>query len=325
MAGKSVQSIYELADTLGVSTSTVSRVLNRRGGIGDETRKRVLASARAAGFRPRMTARQVTIAVVIDRHRFTTFGGFVPNLLSCVVESLSRQDVAVELVTERSLDRLNKRLIDGVLAMAWDDATIELLRKLKDVSIVTLNRMDVAEFSAVAADHRQHGEMAVEYLHRRGHRRIAMICEERHNWGTTQRVEGFRSAMQVRGLAIEEDTISCTEHQAMYGLLHRLTSTHKPTAIFIANESMGLEAAYILQHVLKVRVPQDVSLLGMESTQVSQFISPPMTAICQPLDELAERSLELLLHQLVEGGAPKKIMLNNRLMERESVATLLAD
>ena len=47
-----------------------------------------------------MTARQITIAVVIDRHRFTTFGGFVPNLLSCVVEALSKHDVAVELVTE---------------------------------------------------------------------------------------------------------------------------------------------------------------------------------------------------------------------------------
>lgn len=325
MADKPVQSIYELADSLGVSTSTISRVLNRRGGIGDATRKRVLASARAAGFRPRMTARQITIAVVIDRHRFTTFGGFVPNLLSCVVESLSKHDVAVELVTEHSLDRLNKRLIDGVLAMAWDDATIELLKKLKDVSVVTLNRMDVPEFSSVAADHRQHGEMAVEYLARRGHKRIAMICEERNNWGTAQRVDGFRSALKAKGLPIDEDSVSFTEHQAMYGLLHRLTNTSKPSAIFVANESMGLEAAYILQHVLKVRVPHDVSLLGMESSQVSQFISPPMTAICQPLDELAERSLELLLVQLAEGGPPKQIMLRNRLMERESVATLPAE
>lgn len=324
MAQKPMQSIYELADTLGVSTSTISRVLNRRSGIGEATRKRVLASARAAGFRPRMTARQLTIAVVIDRHRFTTYGGFVPNLLSCVVESLSKHDVAVELITEHSLDRLNKRLLDGVLAMAWDDTTIETLRKLKDVSVVTLNRMDVPEFSAVASDHKKHGEMAVEYLAGRGHKRIAMICEERNNWGTEQRIEGFTGAMTARGLPLDEYSINFTDHQAMYGLLHRLTSTGKPTAIFVASENLGLESAYILQHVLKVRVPQDISLLGLESSQVSQFISPPMTTICQPLTELAEKSLEVVLEQLADGGEPRRVVLENRLMERESVATVSA-
>ena len=121
---------------------------------------------------------------------------------------------------------------------------------------------------------------------------------------------------------MDEFTISFTDHQAMYGLLHRLTNTGKPSAIFVANESLGLEAAYILQHVLNVRVPQDVSLLGMESPQVSQFISPPMTTICQPLNELAERSLEVLLTQLADGGAPRRVMLENRLMERESVASV---
>jgi DNA-binding LacI/PurR family transcriptional regulator len=297
-------------------------VLNDRGGIGAATRKRVLASARAAGFRPRMTARQLTIAVVIDRHRFTTYGGFVPNLLSAVVEALSKQDVAVELVTEHNLDRLTKRLIDGVLAMAWDDTTIDVLRKLEDCSVVTLNRMDVPEFSAVASDHRQHGEMAVDYLASKGHSHIAMICEERNNWGTQQRMAGFLGALQKRGLPISDESVSFTDHQAMYGLLHRLTTGRKHTAIFVANESLGLEAAYILQRVLKVRVPQDISILGMESPQVSQFISPPMTTICQPLDELAERSLELLMEQVNARGKGRHEMLGNRLMERESVAQL---
>jgi len=322
MTGKPSQSIYDLADTLGVSASTVSRVLNRRSGIGDATRKRVLASAQAAGFRPAMSARQVTIAVVIDRHRFNTYGGFVSNLLSCTVEALSKRDIAVELVTEHNIDRLSTRLLDGVLAMAWDATTVELLRKLGTVPVVTLNRMDVPEFSAVASDHRRHGEMAVEHLASRGHRRIAMICEERNNWGTQQRMEGFVGAMKAKGLPVDDSSISFTDHQAMYGLLHRLTQTTRPSAIFVANESLGLEAAYILQHVLKVSVPGDISLMGMESSQVSQFISPPMTTIAQPLAELAERSLDLLMGQLGTVGEPKRVMLESRLVERESVATL---
>lgn len=324
MAARPNSSIYTLADKLGVSASTVSRVLNQRGGIGDATRKRVLDSARAAGFRPRMSARQLTIAVVIDRHRFTTYGGFVPNLLSCVVESLSKHDVAVELVTEHNLERLDNRLIDGVLAMAWDDSTIDMLRKLSDVAVVTLNRMDVPEFSAVASDHRQQGVMAVEHFHARGHRRIAMICEERDNWGTKQRIEGFVSAMQRHDLPVDERTICFTEHQAMYGLLHKLTGDEGPTGLFVANESLGLEAAYILQHVLRVKVPEEISLLGMESPQVSQFISPPMSTICQPLTEIADRALEVAMQQMSDKDEPVRVLLENRLIERESVSTFKA-
>ncbi len=315
-----MQSIYELADQLGVSASTVSRVLNQREGIGLETRRKVLASARAAGFRPRMVARQMTIAVVVDRNQFATFGGFVSCLLSNLVQILSKQDVAVELVTEHSLARLSNRLIDGVLAMAWDDTTIDTLRKLKDTPVVTLNRMDVEAFSAVATDHRRDGEMAVDYLAGRGHQRIVMICEERGNWGSLQRVRGFTDRLRELGLPCNEQSVAFTEHQPMYGLLRRLTTITRPSALFVANENMGLEASYILQNVLGIRVPQDVSLLGMESPQVSQFLSPPMTTLSQPLDELASRSLELLLKQIQGNGGPVQLMLENRLVERESVA-----
>jgi LacI family transcriptional regulator len=329
------QSIYELADQLGVSASTVSRVLNQRGGIGSATRKRVLDRARAAGFRPRLTARQCTVAVVIDRHQYSTFGGFVPCLLSSLIQSLSKHDLAVELVTEHNRARLNDRLIDGVLAMAWDDATIDAVRRLKDVPVVTLNRMDVPEFSSVCTDHRRDGEMAVEYLAARGHRRMVMIVEERDNWGSRQRVEGFLSKLRELGLDGGDQAVAYTEHQPMYGLLRRLTTFDRPTGIFVANENMGLEATYILRDLLGARVPHDLSLVGMESPQVSQFVSPPLTAISQPLDELAEKSLEVLLAHLANGSnggngnghanggrRPVRVMLENRLIERESVATV---
>lgn len=325
MASKPTQSIYELADQLGVSASTVSRVLNHRTGIGESTRRKVLASARAAGFRPRMSARQLTVAVLVDRLQFATFGGFVSCLLSCIVEELSKQEVAVEMVTQHNLDRLETHLIDGVLALTWDDSTVERLKRLTKVPVVSINRMDVPEFSAVATDHRKQGEMAVEYLASRGHSRIAMIVEERSNWGTQERVAGFVGALKKMGLPVDEGTVSYTEHQPMYGLLRRLTTVASPTAIFVANESLGLEASYILPNVLGIRVPQDVSLMGMESSQVSQFLSPPMTTISQPLEELAQRSLELLVDRVKSsGGEPARVMLASRLIERESVAVLAA-
>jgi DNA-binding LacI/PurR family transcriptional regulator len=323
MRTKALQSIYELADELGVSTTTVSRVLNGRPGIGEATRKRVLSVARRARFRPRMTARQVTVAVVIDRHQFATFGGFVSSLLSHLVQMLAGQDVAVELVTERNLDRLHERLIDGVLAMAWDDSTIEAMRKLPEIPVVTLNRMDVADFSAVATDHRAQADMAVQYLYSHGHRRIAMVCEERDNWGSRQRVEGFNAAFQQAGLTVDEQAIVFTDHQPTYGVLRRLMSSLNPTAIFVAAEDLDLEVSYILRDVLGLRVPEDVSVVGMESSRVSQFLAPPMTTLCQPLEELANKAMALLLQQMAKGArSPEQVVLPNTLIERESVATL---
>lgn len=123
------ESIYKIAERAGVSASTVSRVLNQRSGIGSATREAILEHARAVGFRPRMKARQRTVAVVTDRNRFSSYGGFVTCLLSSLVEALSQVDVAVELVTEHNRGRLSERLIDGVIAMAWDGETLERLRK----------------------------------------------------------------------------------------------------------------------------------------------------------------------------------------------------
>jgi LacI family transcriptional regulator len=321
---KPILSIYDLASNLGVSASTVSRVLNQRGRIAPATRKRVLDSARAAGFRPRMTARQRTIALVMDRQKYASASGFIPLLISSLVGVLSRQEVSVELFTEQNLNRLHDRHIDGVLAMAWDDATIDVLRGLSNVPVVTLNRVDVPEFSAVATDHRADGEMAVDHLYAKGHRVMAMLCEERENWGSRQRTLGFFSRIKALGLPENDQLVAYTDHQPMYGQLRRLLA-QGPTAIYVAEESLGIEALYILREVLNVKVPSEISIISMEAAKVSEFLSPPMTAIVQSLGELGSSALELLLQHI--GGPPKpvQLLLKNRLIERESVATLAVD
>lgn len=229
------------------------------------------------------------------------------------------RSIAVELLTQHNLERLQEGLVDGILAMAWDDSTIEAIRKLPKVPVVTLNRMDIADFSAVGTNHRGQAQAAVEYLRGRGHRRIAMLGEERNNWGSIQRVEGFTEAMMSGGLPLDDRAIVFTDHQPIYGVVGRLMSGLKPTAIYVAAEDLALEASYILRDVLGLKVPQDVSLIGMESPKVSEFVAPPMTTLRQPLDELSEQSVELLL-KLIEAKqptTPQRILLDNKLIERE--------
>ena len=316
------QSIYDLADQVGVSASTVSRVLNGRRGIGDETRHLVLHAARASGFRPRMAARPLTVAVVIDRNQYAAFGGFISSLLSHIVQTLTPHDVAVKLVTEHSLKGLSDRLVDGILAMAWDDSTIAELRKMPKVPVVTINRIE-NDFSAVVTNHRSQGEQAVAYLNGHGHRRLAMICEERNNWGSLQRIGGFIDEVKSRGLEIGNEAIVSMDHQPMYGVLRRLMNSWNPSALYVAGEDLTLEVCYILTNVMGLKIGKDVSLLGMESCKISQFMAPPITTLCQPLDELARVAIDVLQRQMnAEHQRPEHVVLNSTMIERESVSVL---
>jgi len=319
MAKENLRSIYELAEQTGVSASTVSRVLNNRGRISVDTRRKVLTAAREARFRPRIVTRDTTIGVVMDRTRFVTFGGFVACLLTHVLDELSRHSVLVEVYTEHNFHTLRDRFVDGVLAMTWDADTIEQIRKLEGVPAVLFNRLDVPELSAVATDHYAGGKMVADYLLTRGHRRIAFLAEEK-DWGGRQRLAGYRDALTAAGLELPAELTAFSQHQPLYGLLPRLIA-QKPTAMFLAGEDIALESSYILREVLDVKVPEVISVVGLENTKVSQFVTPPHTTLSQPLDKLAGEALELLLEQ-IRTGNPKPIhrTLDNQLIERESVA-----
>lgn len=317
------ESIYDLAGKVGVSASTVSRVLNERPGIGEETRKIVLELARSRGFRPRTRVRQTTIALVVDRLQYTATGGFVPSMLGCLMHELSRKRFAVELVTEQNLERLHERFIDGVIGMVWDEGTLGALKTLVDIPVVLINRLDVAGFSAVATDHRRDGETAAAYLASRGHRHLCFIGEEENNWGTRERVAGFLQKSRGLDLAVGPANVGYTEHQAAFRLLKRFINDLGPTALFVANENLALEVNYVLREMLGLRIPQDISILGMESLSVSQFLSPPMTSLVQPLDALAREALEMVCRKMAETSPkPETLKITNTLIERESVSIL---
>lgn len=313
-----IESIYDLAKQTGLSTSTVSRVLNQRGRISMRTRQRVLAAAREAGFKPRMSARQTVVAVVVDRMRYATYGGFAASLLTHLVDEFSRHDVAVEVYTETNAARLGSRFVDGIVALSWDDTTVDQLRSLRDVPVVVINRMELDGFSHVSTDHAQAGHMVGEYLVNRGHSRIAFLAEE-PDWGAQQRLEGLRNAMKAANIVLDDQLVGYTEHEPLYGALRRLLY-QKPTALFLAGEDLALEGMFLLTDLLEVDVPKDLSVVGIENQKVSQFTRPPVTALRQPLDELAAQSLRLVMAQIEDKRTdPKRVVLQNEMIERESV------
>ena len=323
MSNDQLISLLDVAKHTGVSASTVSRVMNQTGRISEGTRRRVLSAARAAGFRPRMGARQTTVAVVIDRLRFATYGGFCATMLTHLINELSRHEVAVEVYSENNVDHLGTRFVDGVLALSWDDSTLRHLRSLSKVPVVLVNRMDVDDISGVATDHFQGGNLVAEYLIERGHHQIGFISEEL-DWGNTQRLMGIRKALEARGVTHDPNLVALTEHQPLYGSLRRIMES-RPTAIFLSGEDLAIEAVYVLTEVLNVRIPQDVSVIGLENENVSKFVRPPLTSLHQPLPQLASRALDLLLEMIETGSSEvQRVMLDNEIIGRNSVVNIHA-
>lgn len=316
--GKKLSSIYDLARQTGLSTSTISRVLNQRGRISEKTRLQVLAAARAAGFKPRAAVRRSTVALVVDRMRYAIYGGFVPITLSQLICEMARYDITAEVYTEDNVDQLGTRFVDGVIAMTWDQRTLEKLQSLESVPVVLVNRQGDDAFSSVATDHELGGRLAGEHFLKQGHEKIAFIAEE-DDWGFEQRVSGLRQAMNQAGLPKENLSVGLTNHQPLHQTLLDLLKD-QPTALVIGGEDLTISAMYELTNVLHINVPKELSVIGLEVSSVSEFVNPPLTTLAQPLDQLASEVLALLTDSISSNdNAPRQVMIGTTLISRRSV------
>lgn len=312
--------IYELAKRTGISTGTISRVLNRRAGVAPKTRKAVLDAIRQYNFRPKVAVNQTTVAVVADRVRYAVHGGYLATLVVHLIDELAQQGITVEMYTENSVNRLADTFVDGILAMSWDPATVAKLRQFKQTPIVVMNGMDLPEFSSVSTDHYQSAVAATEYLIHKGHERIAFLTGGKDG-GALERTRGYTETLRKHGLTVDDAVIGYAANQPLYATMNAIMAT-RPTGLFVAGEDLVLEASYILTNILKLNIPQDVSVVGLENPSVSQFLSPPQTTVCQPPAHLAARAMELLAQQMAHGfDRPEHVVLaETTIIERESVA-----
>lgn len=314
--------IYDIAQLAGVSTGTVSRVLNNSAKVNAETRQRVLHVARSQGMRPRAVVRRRQIALVTAPPSSVVMGGYVSSLTQHLAYSLATRGLSLVMVTEDHVDQLPNQLIDAVIAVAWWPRTVETLKKLDHTPVVFINRLDLADqFSVVGTDHVEAGRQAGEYLIARGHHRLALL-NEKSGWSSEARAEGFRQAMRAHRLEIDERLILCHERgDRLHGQLNRVVKWGAD-ALWLPGEDMeAIKGLHILQELMRLTVPKDISVLGAENPGLSAHTCPALTTLEQPLSDLADQALQLVL-ELEEApvNKPRQILLPTRLIERDSVA-----
>jgi LacI family transcriptional regulator len=229
-----------------------------------------------------------------------------------------------------------------VLCNSDDDAAIErefltLLQSMRvDGLIVTPTlknrkhlidrKVEGLEADAILIDNQGGARTAVEHIIAAGHSRIGMLSGDPDVSTAQERLAGFRKALADHGIAVDEDLIkpgSFHREHAIEDAIELVTATPAPTAILAANNLLA-EAALIGIAESGLKVPDDISLVGFDSVPWMRVTNPPLTAVRQPVADMARSAAELLLRRLRGEGetTPNTVVFQADLVERASVAHL---
>ncbi len=333
-----MSNIRDVAKRAGVSSMTVSRVINNSGYISHETFERVEKAIADLGYVPNALARSLrlkqtkTIALVltdITNPFFTTIARGVEDAASengfSVIFCNTDESPGEE---SEYLTALLQKQVDGILLVpAWSSKESVIYLQERSEPVVVLDRrvMDV-KVDTVRCDSEQGAFSLTQHLLDLGHRRIAVFSGPSGASTAVDRVEGYRRALAAGGVAIDPRLIHYGQfiQSSGYRLAQDvLGETPNVTAIFAANNFIAIGAYHGLRDA-GVRIPEDISLVTFDDLPAPLVLEPFFTVADQPAYEMGRRGTELLLARLAgEGPAePQEIILPTQLIVRKSSGPL---
>lgn len=326
--------IKDVAHHAGVSSATVSRVLNADNGVSEARRARVLRAIEELGYQPNRVARNLrrkhtdTIGVVvsdIENPHFTravrviedtAFARGYRVLLCNTDETPSKQGAYLEMLAA-------ERVRGAIVAPADpSDVTIGLLLDM-DIPIVAFDReVDDARADAVTADNVTAGLRATEFLLERGHTRIGFIAGRLEIQTGAERKAGYERAMAAHGLEPHSASGMFRMHEAKTATVELLNERPDTTGIVVGNNLMTVGALTALR-ARGTSVPDDVSLVQLDDPFWAQLVDPALTSFAQPVRNMAQSAIDLLLERIRRDRlTAKHIVYQFELRERKSVRTV---
>lgn len=326
----------DVARLAGVSTSTVSHVINNNRFVSEAIREKVNAAIGQLNYAPSALARSLklnqthTIGMLIT----SSSNPFYSEVVQGVERSCYERGYSLILCNtdgdeerlNRSLETLLQKRVDGLILMFTENhlPSPETLSRYPAIPVVM---MDWAPFAGVNDIIQENafigGRMATEYLIAQGYRRIACITGPLDKTTSTQRLEGYRQALQEAGMARDAGLEVTGDFEFAGGLSamqQLLALDERPDAVFAGNDAMAVGVYQaIYRHGL--RIPQDIAVMGYDDIQLAQYMTPPLTTIHQPKDELGELAIDTLLHRMKAPDAEAQVLvLTPELVVRDSVA-----
>lgn len=324
----------DVARLAGVSTSTVSHVINKDRFVSEAIREKVETAIKTLNYAPSAIARSLkinqtrTIGMLIT----ASTNPFYSELVRGVERSCFERGYSLVLCNtegdeqrmNRNLETLMQKRVDGLLLLCTEthQPSQEIMQRYPSIPTVM---MDWAPFDGdsdlIQDNSLLGGDMATQYLIGKGHTRIACITGPLDKTPARLRLEGYREAMARAGLVIREgDEIeSDFEFGGGFDAMQALLAMNeRPQAVFIGNDAMAV-GAYQALYQAGLKIPQDMAIVGYDDIELARYMTPPLTTIHQPKDELGELAIDVLIHRIAEPGLQQqRLQLTPILMERGS-------
>lgn len=335
----------EMARIIGISRITLSKVMNNKNGVSEETRQRVKEYIERYNFEPNSQARSLVGKKEQIIGFFTTYseeaGGnthvtshFATELVNLVVNAAQKRGYKTLVdITPKEDDfsevekYLNSGLIRGAILFGYASGSpnLEYLSR-KGVPLVLINQevtLDLPNISLVNMDDETWGYQAIECLVKLNHRRLLYLTCSRRRLPIKRRAHGVKRALE----AYKDQILSFQEcngefnEDLSYEIVKKIYTQEgeKPTGIFAANDQMAIGAINALKD-LGIRVPEEVSVIGFDDISISKYLTPALTTIHCDFKEIADRSVEALIDS-IEGKVEKSHQeLPLEFVKRESLA-----
>jgi LacI family transcriptional regulator len=305
--------IRDVANQAGVSVTTVSRVLNGKDDISEETVKKVMAVVQELGYASSLAARGMR------SHRTNLLGLILHDVASLysqeimrgVNQVIARIDKDLIIYTSGGLNRenvaqherhyvalLNGSVTDGAIVVT---PTATQFTTHAPLVIIDPNN-ESPDYPAIIATNQEGALAAMSYLTDLGHRRIGHIAGEMKLISANQRLQGYKDGLAAAGIPLNQDLIEIgdyTTETAVICARKLLSLPDRPTAIFAANDVSAI-GVYQAARELGLQIPRDLSVVGFDNLREAAQLNPPLTTIDQSLEKMGIIATEMLV-ELVKG------------------------
>ncbi|AVT28255.1 MULTISPECIES: LacI family DNA-binding transcriptional regulator [unclassified Plantactinospora] len=325
--------IATIADEVGVSLTTVSKVLNGRSDVAPETRARVEASLERHRYR-RRAKRQPSAVEQIDLVFHELDSGWATQIIHGVQAVTNTANVGVVLSQLGGRHRPSAQWLEGVLLRRplgvllvlchlTEPQRQQLARRSIPLVVIDTDSATSASVPTVGSNNWNGGLLATRHLLELGHRRVACVSGPEDVLCSRARAAGFRSAHDEAGIPVDPDLVRYGMFSAQAGYqygMELLTRPDRPTAIFAGSDMQALGVLRAARQ-LNLDVPADLSVIGYDDLPVASWIGPALTTVNQPLRDMAGTATQMLL-DLARGAelSTSRIDLVTELVVRESTA-----
>lgn len=335
--------IYDIARLAKVSKSTVSRVITNRTNISPDARERVLDAIRTLNYQPSKLARALTsrgfdaILVISTRSTKTTAGNpFFSEILQSIALRAEEEGFDVILQTSKNSEedlqkcvaKITEKMVKGVIMLS-SPADEHILEQLDhyEIPVVVIGNIEgtYKHIFSVDTDNFQDSYRLTQHLISLGHRDIACLHAPLDYHVSIDRLTGYQRAMEDSGLPLHSDRMmdgGYTTESTRLAAMQILKRPQPPTAVF-ATDSVKVMSIYRAAHEQKMSIPDELSVTGYSSDNISPILSPELTGIEIPIHELGWQGCRLLFDKIFDRTCEKsRILIPTQLVVNHSARSL---